>query len=183
MYHSSHVLRVFMEEIEANPGSEVLDLGPVCGENIHILSQKAKKLYICDMFFRLDRDRRRGLSCEQMWRHLSYPFRSFDGILLWDMIMRLDSRQARKLVQRCVDMIRPGGLVAVFGLSQTVDPGSVYAFVLEDDYRVSLRPQPHLSLPRENLQTRDILDMMKPFQQIRSFIYTNGIREFLFRYE
>lgn len=184
MYHTSHVLRAFIEEVEANPGSEVLDLGPVCGENIHILSQKAKKLYICDMFFRLDRDRRRGISHEQMWRHINYPFRSFDGILLWDLVVRLEERQAKKLVQRCVDMIRPGGKVAVFSLGQGVDPGTVNAFVLEDDFRISLRPQTHLSLlPLQSLQTRDILDIMRPFKQIRSYMYTNGIREFLFQYE
>jgi hypothetical protein len=184
MYHTSHVLRAFIEEIEANPGSEVLDLGPVCGENIHILSQKAKKLYVCDMFFRLDRDCRRGISREQMWRHINYPFRSFDGILLWDLVVRLEDRQTKKLVQRCVDMIRPGGKVAVFSLGQGVDPGPVNAFVLEDDFRISLRPQTHLSLlPLKSLQTRDILDIMKPFKQIRSYMYTNGIREFLFEYE
>jgi hypothetical protein len=183
MFHTSHVLRVFAEELEAKPQSEVLDMGPVCGENIHLFSQKVKKLYICDMFFRMDKNLRGGLPGETLWRHLNYPFRSFDGILLWDLIMRLESRQARKLVQRCVDMIKPGGLVAVFGLNRTVDPGDVFAFVLEEDYRVSLRPQPHLCLPLENLQTRDILDIMAPFQQIRSFIYTDGIREFLFRYE
>jgi hypothetical protein len=183
LFHVSHVLRAFVEEMEAKPGYEVLDLGPVCGENIHLLSQKAKKLYICDMFFRMDRDQRRGVPSEQAWRHLNYPFRSFDGILLWDLVVRLEDRQAKKLVQRCVDMIRPGGKVAVFALGQAVDPGMVYAFVLEDDFRISLRPQPHLALPLQSLQTRDILDIMKPFKQIRSFMYTNGIREFLFQYE
>lgn len=183
IYHTSHVLRAFIEEMEANPGAEVLELGPVCGENIDIFSQKTKKLYICDMFFRIDRDCRKGIPPEQALRHLNYPFRSFDGILLWDLVLRVENRLAKKLVQRCVDMIRPGGKVAVFALGQAVDPAMVYAYVLEDDFRVSLRPQTHLALPLQYLQTRDILTLMRPFRQIRSYIYANGVREFLFQYE
>jgi hypothetical protein len=182
-FYTSNVLRFFAEDLERRRETQVLDMGPVCGENISFFASRVKRLYVCDMFLRLDLDRRKGLSPGLAWRHLEYPPQSFDGILLWELADRLGEREARKLTELCSSLVRPGGKVVVFVLGDQAVPPVVNSFVIGDGFRVYLRPQPHLDLPMRGRQNRDVLSMMTPFKPVKSFIYRNGLREFLFKHD
>jgi hypothetical protein len=57
------------------------------------------------------------------------------------------------------------------------------AFVVGQNFRVYLRPQPHLHLPLRSRQNRDVLSMMAPFIPAKSFICRPGFMEFLFKKE
>ncbi len=182
-YYTSNILRLFVDGLKGRRETQILDIGPVCGENISFLAQRVKRLYVCDMFHRLDRDRRKGLPPSQVWRHLDYPPRSFDGILLWDLAERLDDREAGRLVELCHSLVKPGGMVTVFVPGERASQSLVNSFVIGDNFRVNLRPQPHLALPQCSRQNRDVLVMMAPFKPVKSYIYRIGLEEFLFQHE
>ncbi len=183
VYYTSNVLRLFAEYLERRDDTQVLDIGPICGENITFLSKRVKRLYVCDMFLRMDRDRRKGLPPDQAWRHLDYPPQSFDGILLWELADRLEEHEARRLAELCYTLIKPGGKVVVFVPGEQAVQEVVNAFVIGDGFRLYLRPQPHLNLPLRKRQNRNMLGMMTPLKSVKSFIYRNGLREFLFQHD
>lgn len=179
--YTSNVLRLFVEALRLRREPQVLDVGPVCGENISFLAHRVRRLYVCDMFLRVDRDRRKGVPLSWTWRRLDYPPQSFDGILLWDLADHLDDREVVRLVELCRTMVRPGGMVAVFVLGAKVLSNTVNSFVIGDGLRLNLRPQPHLDLPLYVRQNREVLSLFTPFTPVRSFIYRTGLREFLFQ--
>ncbi|MBA7689534.1 hypothetical protein ES703_98042 [subsurface metagenome] len=179
--YTSNVLRLFVEALRLRQEPQVLDVGPVCGENISFLAHRVRRLSVCDMFLRVDRDRRKGVPLSWTWQHLDYPPQSFDGILLWDLADHLDDREVVRLVELCRTMVRPGGMVAVFVLGAKVLSNTVNSFVIGDGLRLNLRPQPHLDLPLYVRQNREVLSLFTPFTPVRSFIYRTGLREFLFQ--
>ena len=178
---TSNVLRIFTETFVETAGSVVLDLGPVCGENISFFSSRAGKLHVFDFLRELTRI---PAACDlpgQLWRPFDYPPGSFDGILLWDLVSRFQDRDAAMLVEQCRKITKPGGHLMVFVSNEDAEIKTVNSFVVGENYEVGFRPQPHLRLPVKKRQNRDILEIMKPFTQTKSFIYRNGVREFLFR--
>jgi len=179
--YTSNVLHLFVEALERRQEVQVLDVGPVCGENISFLAHRVRRLSVCDLFIRMDRDHRKGVPLSWTWQHLDYPPRSFDGILLWDLADHLDDCEVRRLVELCRTMVRPSGMVTVFVLGEHVLSHVVNSFVIGDGFRLHLRPQPHLDLSLHVRQNREVLSLLTPFTPVRSFIYRNGLREFLFQ--
>jgi len=178
---TSMILPLFINSLKQRQESQMLDIGPVCNENINLFARQAKRLYVCDMFLRLDRDRRKGLAPHLVWRHLDYPPQSFDGIILWDLVDRLDDNNVAGMVELCQTMVKPMGMVMISSLyEQEVSP-VVSSFVIEDGFQVHLRPQLHLDLRFYSRQNRQVLAMLSPFTGVKSFIYRNGLREFLFQ--
>lgn len=177
--YTSNALRLFFNGLEPWLEAQVLDVGPICGENISFLAQRVKRLYVCDMFLRLDRDRRNGLPLSKVWPHLDYPPQSLHGIILWELLDHLAEGEAGSLVERCYSMARPGGMLMVIAMGEQAAPAVVNSFVIRDYFRLYLRPQPHLDLPLHCRQNRDVLAMLAPFTTVKSFLYHNGLREFL----
>ena len=168
--YTSSVLQLFLEGLDRQPQGQVLDVGPVCHENIMFFTQWARKLYICDMFFHLAQSIRKENPVHQIWQQLDYPPKSFDGILLWELADRLDEQEVVTLVKLCHTMLKPGGLVVAFVLGEQAVSSIVNSFVIEQNFLVHLRPQPHLHLPLSERQNRDVLAMMSPLTPVRSFV-------------
>ena len=179
--YTSSVLGLFAEALEHCREPQVLDLGPVCGENITFFAHQVHRLYVFDMFIRLDRNRRKGVPLSWAWRQLDYPPQSFDGILLWDLADHLNDEEVTRLVQLCRIMIKPAGMITVFVSGAKPLSHTVNSFVIGDGMRLHLRPQFHLELPLRFRQNREVLSLFTPFAPVRSFIYRDGLREFLFR--
>jgi hypothetical protein len=179
--YSSNALRLFIKGLEETRAGQILDVGPVCSENINFLARQVKRLYLCDMYIRLDRVKREDLPLRKVWPYLDYPSESFDGILLWDLVDRLDDREVGRLKAHCRRMLRKNGMVVTIALSKQENKQAVNSFVIGDDYRLSLRRQLHLHLSLHIRQNREVLELLSPFSTVKSFIYRNGIREFLCR--
>ena len=179
--YTSNALKLFTEGIDRQDKGRILDVGPVCHENIVFFTQRVEKLYICDMFFRLVQCLSRGKPVRQIWRQFDYPPKSFDGILLWELADRLNEQEVGTLVELCYTMLKPGGLLVVFVLGEQSVSSVVNSFVIGQNYRMHLRSQPHLHLPLCDRQNRDVLSMMSPLTPVRSFVCRHGLREFLFR--
>ncbi len=181
--YTSNALKLFMEHIQRQPQGKLLDVGPVCQENITFFAGKVWKHYVCDMFIRLDRCIRKGGSVQQIWQELDYRPESFDGILVWELADRLDDRDVNRLVRLCHSMLKHGGMALVMVMGDQIASSETKSFVVGQDYRINFRPQPHLKLPLSGRQNRDVLSMMMPFIPAKSFICRPGFMEFLFRRE
>jgi hypothetical protein len=179
--YTSNVLRIVTEDLKGRPFAQVLDIGPVCGENINFIANRVKKLFVCDLYFHFSHRSRNHLPADSPWQHLNYPAESFDIIFLWDLVDRLEDREAQKLANLCMDKVKPGGVIALCILAKQAIPHVVHSFVIGTDSKVNPRPQPHLKLPLHSRENRDVIALMRPFQLVKSFIYRNGIREFLFK--
>lgn len=178
--YTSNVLQLFIEGLDGHPTAQVLDLGPVCQENIRFFARRVKRLYVCDMFIRLERCLGKGDPVDRIWHELDYPPESFDGILIWELADRLDDGEVRALVKLCYTMLKPGGMAVVLVLGGQSARLGVNSFVIGQDFKVRLRSQYHLQLPIRSRQNRDILAMMTPLKPAKSFICRLGFMEFLF---
>ncbi|UCF90346.1 MAG: hypothetical protein JSW39_18885 [Desulfobacterales bacterium] len=181
--YTSMMLQFYLDALEKRQPVEILDVGPVCQENIRFFAQRVRKLHVCDMFLRLDRERRQGLPLSRVWRHLDYPFQSFDGIQLWSLIDHLDNQAVKELAERCHHMLKLQGLAMVIALEEQTAPQRVSSFVIGKEYHLSPRPQTQLDLPWYFRHNRALESLMAPLKTIKSFRYRNGTREFLFQRE
>ena len=181
--YTSNALKLFMEHLDQQSQSRLLDVGPVCQENIRFFARRVSKHYVCDMFIRLDRNIRKGDPVYNIWNDLDYRPQSFDGILVWELADRLDEQDVNRLVTLCHSMLKPGGMAVVMVMGDQVATSETRSFVVGQNYRIYLRPQPHLKLPLRGRQNRDVLSMMSPFIPAKSFICRPGFMEFLFRRE
>ena len=179
--HTSNAIRLFIKSLERKNDRQILDIGPVCSENINFLARYVMRLYVCDMFLQLNQEQRKDLSLNSFWQNLNYQTESFDGILLWDIIDYLEDNEVSRLVELCIKMLRAGGFVMVFSLREQVSQTVVNSFVINDSFQLDLRPQPHLDLPFHTRHNREVLSLFASFTLVKSFIYHNGLRQFLFR--
>jgi hypothetical protein len=182
-HHTSNVLGVFMERLKESRDAQLLDLGPVCGENINFFAKRVKRLFVCDMFLRLDLACRRGLPATGVWQHLDYPPLSFDGIILWGLIDYLDDSEVRKLLDLCNTMLKPSGTLLAVVQDEFAVTSTINSYVIADNFGVYLRPQPHLSLSLRTRHNRALLTIVAPFTPIKSFVSRDGMREVLLRPE
>jgi cyclopropane fatty-acyl-phospholipid synthase-like methyltransferase len=182
--YTSNALRLFTEHLENQTDAQVLDVGPVCGENIEFFARRVKRVFVCDMFLRLDLARRKELAQNQAWQDLDYPSHSFDGIALWALFDYLDDQGISTLVARCFYMLRPSGiLLAVVQDEHHIVDSGINSYVISEDFDVLRRPQTHLSLASQRRHNRALLGMVEPFIPLKSFIYHGGIREILFKHK
>jgi len=178
LFHSK-ALRLFLERLGRSPRARALDVGPVCGENIDLLARRLHRLYVCDLFLRLHRLLVAGRPADRLWAHLDYDQAEFHGILLWDLVDRLEDEQARQLAGTCRRLLRPGGLLALVSMPEDRIGSQVHSLVLDQGLGVHPRLQPHLELELHPRSNRRVQQLLEPFSVLQSFIYRNGIREFV----
>ena len=178
--YKSTILQQFVNSLGRWQDAQILDIGPVCQENITYFAIRMKKHYACDMFLRLKREGSEGLSSGDVWRHLDYPPRNFDGIQLWDLIDHLDDGEVSQLVSLCYSMLRATGLLMLIAFEKEPALPTTSTFVIGQDYHISLRPQPHLKLSWHCRHNRALMSLMGGFNIVKSFQYRNGLREFLY---
>jgi len=176
---TSRMLKMYFENLYRSSTAQVLDLGPVCQENIIYFAQRVQRFHVCDLFLRLNRNRRKGLSTQKVRDDLDYAPGSFDGINLWDFIDHLKADEIGRLVNRCQILLKPGGMMTVTSFEKQWAPPQTHAFIIKDGYQVTFRLQDHLDLPRHYHSNRIMTAVFSEFRTVKSFIYRNGVREFL----
>jgi hypothetical protein len=181
VHFASNVLKLFAEGLEGRPQGQVLDVGPTSQENLLFFASRAKRLYVCNMFLHLAECLKKERPVSQIWKHMDYPPESFDGILLWDLPDRLDDQEVGTLANLCYKILKPGGMAAVWVPGEQAALSGVNAYVIGQDFTVSLRPQTDLHLPQRSRQNREVLAMMAPLAPTKSYLCRPGIMEFLFR--
>ena len=179
--YTSMMLQMYIETLARYSRTEILDLGPVCEENIRYFAKRVKRFHVCDMFLRLNRPRRKGLPAKKILDHLDYVPHSFDGINLWDLIDHLSDDDFGRLVNHCHTLLEPRGLMLITSFEKQSAPSKIHSFVIKRDCQVTFRLQNHLSLPWYYRSNRIITEMLSEFRTVKSFLYRNGVREFLCR--
>jgi hypothetical protein len=179
--YTSVLLQRYVEILAKSLTAQVLDIGPVCEENIIYFARHVKRFHVCDMFIRLNRNKREGLSYRRVWSQLNYASHSFDGINLWDFIDHLNDDQVGRLVELCHTLLKPRGMMIVTSHEEQPAPSPINSFVIQDSYRITFRLQNHLNLPWYYRSNRVLTHMLSAFPSVKSFLYRNGIREFLCR--
>ena len=177
--YTSIMLQMYFEILEQSSMAQVLDVGPVCEENITFFAQRVKRYHVCDMFLRLNRNKREGLPPKKVWKHLDYAPHSFDGINLWDFIDHLNDDEISRLVNLCHTLLKPKGMMIVTSFEEQSAPSQINSFVMQDSYRLTFRLQNHLDLPCYYRSNRILTNILSEFASVKSFIYRNGVREFL----
>jgi hypothetical protein len=56
---------------------QIMDIGPICEENIWYFSQRVKRCHVCDMFIIMERGRLECKSISTIWDHLDYPLKNW----------------------------------------------------------------------------------------------------------
>jgi hypothetical protein len=181
--YTSMMLKMYFENLDRSAKAQVLDLGPICEENIICFAQRVNRFHICDMFLRLSRNRRKGWPVNKVWQHLNYAPNQFDGINLWDFIDHLNEDEIAKLVDLCYALLKPRGMIIITSFEAQWAPSQIHTFVINTRYQVTFRLQNHLDLPRYYYSNRIITDMFSKFRTLKSFIYRNGVREFLCKHD
>ena len=179
--YTSNLLRLLLEHLDQRHEAQMLDVGLACNDNINFLAKRVKRLYVCDMFLRLDHNKRKSLPRSMIWQHLDYPTKSFDGVLLWNLVSYMNNNEVRRLVDLCHTMVRPGGMVMMVELDEQAISPAVSSFFIGDSFRIYLHPRPSLDLSFYGRQNREVLALLDPFVPAKSIIYRSGIREFLFQ--
>ena len=177
----SMTLELFHQSMDQNGQAAILDLGPICGENINHLAMKVKRLYVCDVYNGIHRRLKQDQPLDDEWKQLDFADNSLDGILAWDLVDHLPDEQVLHLAKRCKYMVRPGGLVAIMAHSEKSLLEGINAYVISGGNRLTPKLQPDVNLPVFIRQNRQVLKLMLPFTPVKSFVYRNGMREFLFR--
>ena len=173
---------MFVAHFENHPQAKLLDVGPVCGENIRFFASRTEKLYVCDLFQQLWREMRQGRSASHVWRELNYPVGSFDAIEMWDFGDHLEDRDLARLVELCILMLKPKGLLMLIAVGEKAPTPLASTFTILEDFRFHIRPHPYMDLPRYHRHNHDLIAMLSPFKLVKSFIYRSGLREFLFQH-
>lgn len=179
--YNSMMLQMYFESFDQPSVAQILDIGPVCEENIIYFAQRVNRLYVCDMFLRLSQNRRKGLPAKKVWEHLDYAPQIFNGINLWDIIDHLNDDEIGKLLNLCDTFLKTKGVMIVTSFEEPSAPSQIHTFVVKNSDQVTFRLQNHLNLPRYYRSNRIITEMLSKFGMVKSFIYRNGVREFLCR--
>ena len=178
---NSMTLELFFQSLEENGQASILDLGPICGENIDQLAPRVKKLYVCDAYGTVNRGLKDDQPIEEQWRQLDFEDEVLDGVLAWDLVDHLPDEHARYLMRKCFKMLRSGGVLALMAHSEKSMLQGVNAYVISEGNRLTPKQQVNLDLPVKIRQNREILKLMLPMTPLKSFVYRDGMREFLFR--
>lgn len=177
--YTSMMLKLYFQNLAKFSISQVLDVGPVCSENILCFAKRVKRFYVCDLFLRFNRNRRKGLAFNKVLDYLDYEPVCFDGINLWDFIDHLKADDISRLIKRCRALLVPGGMMSVTSFEKQWAPAKTHSFVIGDGHQVTFRLQRHLDLPRYYHSNRILTSALSEFPFVKSFIYRNGVREFL----
>ncbi|MBE9545718.1 MAG: class I SAM-dependent methyltransferase [Proteobacteria bacterium] len=179
--YTSEILKRFVDSLIRLNNGLLLDMGPVCEENIMFFASRLRRHYVCDMFLRLIREQSVARHSRNVWRHLDYPARFFDGIHLWDLCDHLDDKKVSQLVERCLSILQPGGLLMLTAFEKPPSPARINSFILQNGYRISYRVQPHLNLAWHCRHNRALMSLLSGFSIVKSLHYRNGIREILLK--
>jgi hypothetical protein len=179
--NESRMVKKYMRLLALREKPEILDVGPVSGNNISFFLSHVSKLHVCDAFSRFSHDIHQNPDTEEMLSFFDYKENSLDGIHVWDICDHLNSRMLSPLVRKLHSLLKPNGLMMLIASTTSgVQPYPLF-FVIRDDCAVVLQKVTTRRFPYFYRTNRDIEGSMKPFQQLNSFICTNGVREFLFR--
>lgn len=178
-------LQKFLALLAARDGPELLDLGPVVGNNVQFFGEHLGcKFRVEDLYSDIERHAKSGTT-DEMAAFFATRFKqapeSVDGILCWDVFDFLDRPAAQALATALTTMLKPDGVLMGF-FSSAEGRDQVYTkFTVVDGGNLRYRSYP-ASRPRQrNLLNRDIIKLFEGLRVSESYLMKTHIREILLR--
>lgn len=177
----------FLASLSAREQPQLLDLGPVVGQNVTFFGEQLGcKIFVEDVSADIERHAREGKLPDLaafFGKRFPQADASFDGILCWDVFDYLDKASAHVLASQAVRMLKPEGvLLAVFNASEpTPGPATYSKHVVVDPNTLKHRPYPGSRGRQRPILNRDITRMFEPLRVTEQFLLKTNIREVLFR--
>jgi hypothetical protein len=178
--YRSRMLQRYVEYIAKCGNPEILDIGPVLGNNVHFFLGLGAKLSLCDFTMRLDRQTQ-GPELAKALAILDYGEQRFDGIHVWDIPDHIETWLLADLVKKWFSLLKPGGLLMMLAGPSSIPHLSLHIESIGSDGMVQLAEVGSRKLPYFHRSNRDIEITMRPLEQHSSFLCSNGERQFLFR--
>jgi len=183
--YASKTLARFLDLLFARPAAEVVDLGPVIGQNITFLGERVGcKIHVEDLFSDIDRhihnDKLDQLP-EFLGGRFSLPDSSIDAVLGWDVFDYLAPMAATALASELMRILRPGGVFLGFFGARASDNPQYTKYFIDDEAHLRFRFYPSACTRRWVLQNRDINIMFAGLEICETVLLKSGVREILFR--
>lgn len=175
----------FVSYVRDQAGDNILDFGPIVGENVGFFDRELGcRITVEDLFSDLEAFRGPE-SIESLSRHFSerlkYENSSIDGILCWDLFDFLDKSAADALIKQLTRVLRPGGSVfGMFGMEKSVDPSFTKHVILDIDH-LDYRRYDSSRCKRFPWSSRDVIRLFSELKIDETYLLKRRVREMLFR--
>jgi|WetSurSiteA1Bulk_404760.scaffolds.fasta_scaffold06936_2 hypothetical protein len=186
--HSSLGLQALCQRLQNVATCDILELGPVRGGNIEFWSRFSPTMYIADLRSSLPMPPLPSEDTEFVepeWdRLLGLPEgRTYDVILVWDLLNYLELQVVSSLVQYLKRFCRSGTILFALIFDQKQMPATITVYHIADEshLRYENARSEMCACPRH--QPRAISGVMTRFRTSNSFRLRNGVVEYLFEYE
>ena len=186
--HPTKALPRFLASLGARSQSDLLDLGPVVGQNVTFFGEQLGcKIFVEDLSKDIDRHVREDKLAELpafFEQRFPQDSGSFDGILCWDVFDYLDKAAAQPLAKELTRLLRPDGVLLAFFSTAEPKPAAAPTYtrhIVVDDHSLQHRAYPAARGKQRPLQNRDIQRMFEPLRITEQFLLKTNMREVLFR--
>jgi hypothetical protein len=188
--HRSLGLGALCETLEGATACDILELGPVRGDNIGFWSRYGPSVYVADLRSCLPlppvpEDPENQVTPDRDWDQiLDLPSaRRFDVILAWDLLNYLELSEAASLIRYLTRFCRPGTRLFALIFDQKQMPAEITVYRIMDPERLLYENGSQAMRPCPRHQPRALTGIMHPFRTANSFRLKNGVVEYIFCYE
>lgn len=185
----SQVLRALLEALANGERPEILDLGPVRGDNIQFFCDLGFKVHAFDLWDALSQeategDNRSDPSEDEFYtrveRNLHFPDGSLAGVLCWDILDHLEFKRAYSLIQRIKRSMREGGFLLSFFNMRRMNGALIgRGYRILDREHVEFVPGGTRPAARHVHQNGDIMKLFAGFKILYFYFLRNNFRELL----
>lgn len=186
-FQPSRVLPRFFAALAARPQPFVLDLGPVVGSNLSLVTNRTDGMFrVEDLHADIDRHAASGAMAElPAYLSARLPLKpgSVHGVLAWDVFDFLPRASAEALAGALTRAMAPDAVL--FGrFNAALHDGHERHFTrcaIVDEHRLAVRPVPTSAVRQPTLHNRDILRVFRDLRVAETCLLDGYVRELLFR--
>ncbi len=176
-------LSYLLSILPADREFSILDLGQALDANVRFWAGFSCRLAIAD-FYREYREAvtdATGISSPDLFaRILAFSeSRTFDILLVWDLLNYLDPEEAGLLLRFLRRRCRTGSLLFAMISSQPMIPALPLYFRILDGERMAYETRSREARPCPRLQPRDLSRMLPEFDISGSYLLRHGLQEYI----
>jgi hypothetical protein len=174
----------FFSHIKGETGLSILDLAGVNQANVSFITNLGHKIYSEDFLrsMRLAENGGGPLHAETfLSQNLTHGERTFDGVLVWDVLEYLSAPLLMATVERLFRIVKPGSyLLAVFQAQEKAQPVSRYSFRIRDS-KTLLVAERGRRKPEQVFNNRSLEKLFQDFESLKFFLARDKLREVIVR--
>lgn len=171
-------VRSIEEVLTSKHRPRVLDLGPARAGTVEFLNRFRPRIQIEDLTHTL----LSPAAANDPLRDLSFPDgeRTFDLILLWDLVNYLSPDQTKDLSQRIAAVSTPDTVLYAQIWTTPAMPNEPQRIHIADGGTIVHTPRSARTRPAQRITKRRLHELLPEFEFARSFLTRSGMEEYLF---